>query len=182
MQDSCAQTRLRESWSARKLDRPRGPRPRTTPHTLHTTHHTPITSSTATMGAAAAAHPPPLPSPSPSTAHGVPKNSQSPSCHPVGAAVYRRLSPSEIGGGGGVDRERRESEDAPGACLHHIDECRQPPFAIDDLPFRPSLDNISIYVHAKNRSIISKFRRGMLLQNFGLRIYSHATIHHIDEC
>ena len=113
MQDSCAQTRLRESWSARKLDRPH-------PCTTHRTHYTPHNNYCRhTMGPAAAAHPPLLPSPSPSTAHAVPKNSQSPSCHPVGAAVYRRLSPSEIGGGGGVERERRESEDAPGACTSH---------------------------------------------------------------
>ena len=51
------------------------------------------------------------------------------------------------------------------ATIHHINECRQPPFAIVDLSFRPLTDMLSIYVHAQNQSIILKCRGGMLLRH-----------------
>ena len=57
------------------------------------------------------------------------------------------------------------------ATIHHIKERRRLPFAIDNLPFGPSTDNLPIYVHAKNQSIILKCRRGMILRNFRLGMY-----------
>ena len=57
------------------------------------------------------------------------------------------------------------------ATIHHINECRRPPFAIDELSFRPSPDNISIYVHAKNQCIILQFEEVCSYEIFGLYQY-----------
>jgi hypothetical protein len=66
--------------------------------------------------------------------------------------------------------------------LHHINGCRRPPFAIEDLPFHPSPDNISIYERAKIQCIILECRRVMLQRICVLQKYRHTTIHYSNGC
>ena len=64
------------------------------------------------------------------------------------------------------------------ATIHHRNECRYPHFAIDNLSFWPSTDNISINVHAEYQRIIPIGRRVLLVRNFWIQIYGHSIIHH----
>jgi hypothetical protein len=70
----------------------------------------------------------------------------------------------------------------PSCNNHYSNGCRRPPFAIEDLLFRASPDNISIYERAKIHCIILDRRRVMLLRICVLQKYRHATIHYSNGC
>ena len=53
------------------------------------------------------------------------------------------------------------------ATIYHSNECRHPPFAIEDVSIQPLTDNISIYLLAKNQRVVLKYRGVLFLRIFG---------------